>query len=151
MSTHDQTGSNGFDLGAAPNVADLEEKGVAVQIRDIHGEPMMYRSEGGSEYPVQIVVAGSYSHRYRRAINAQTTRMLGRRAQKMTGELAQENRMEVISRCVISWSGFNSNGQPIPCTPENVKVVMERAPWIRDQVEAAMEDHEAFFKNSSGS
>ena len=109
---------NGFDLSSAPSVESQEDAGIWVEIRDVNGEPM-YHGEDGSETPVRIKVAGSYSARYRRAQEAQTTRALKRRGQVLTGELIQRQRLEVAAACTLDWEGFRNGENPFPASKEN--------------------------------
>jgi hypothetical protein len=144
------TQSGGFDITAAKPVTALEDEGQTIEIRDINGEPMTWKDDAGTEYPVTVTVAGSYSTRYRRAQEAQVTRAMKRRNPNLTGEALGKQRLEVEAACVLAWSGFFSKGKPWPCERENVITVLEAAPWIREQIAAAIEDHAGFFKGSSG-
>jgi hypothetical protein len=63
--------------------------------------------------------------------------------------LAQQ--VETVASCVLEWEGFVNDGQPVPCTKENAIKYMTAAPWIREQFEELMNDHELFSKSSSGS
>ncbi len=148
MSTQSKTG---LDIGSLPRVGDLEDEGVVVELRDINDERLFWQDEKGNEKPVTITVAGSYSHRYRRTQEAQTTRVMKRRGGvQVTGEMLSRQRLELIASCVLGWEGFVAQGKAWPCTKENVMQALQAAPYIREQVEAAMEDHEAFFKRASG-
>jgi len=140
------TQSGGFDLGAAKPVAALEDEGQTIEIRDIDGEVMTWTDGDGKAHPVTITVAGSYSTRYRRAQEAQITRTMKRRNPQITGEALGKQRLEVVAACVLAWTGFANKGKPLPCDKDNVMFVLEAAPWIREQVEGAMEDHAGFFK-----
>ena len=57
---------------------------------------------------------------------------------------------EVIAAIQV-WAGkvdgvnADEKGTPLPCTKENVIAVLVAAPWIREEVEAAMNDHARFF------
>lgn len=134
----------GFDLAEAAPVADLEDQGTLVHVRDTSGELMYYReTEEGDDLPVTIRVAGTYSTRYRRAMESQNTRTLRKKNVVLTGELLTANRLDLIAKCVLDWQGFAKVGPP---SPENVRKVMGAAPWIREQIEQTMEDHQAFFE-----
>ncbi len=139
----------GFDLKTASPVSVLEDEGAWIEINGIEGEPMLW---GPEKKPVRIRVVGSYSKLYRRLTHAQTTKAVKRRTTQITGELLHKQRMEVISGCVLAWEGFfNGPGVELPFARENVKLVLEGYPYILEQVEAAIEDHEAFTGASSSS
>lgn len=144
------TQSGGFDISTAVPVADLENDGIVVELRDVNNDPMYWKDDAGVEHPVTITVAGSYSHRYRRATEAQQTRVMKKRNPQITGELLGKQRLEIVAACVLAWSGFVHKGKPWACEKENVMHVLTAAPYIREQVESAMEDHAAFFKPASG-
>lgn len=138
--------SNGFDLSAAKPVADREDEGTVVHLLDVHSEPMYY---GDDKKPVTVRVAGTFSATYRRAEQASTDRRLKRGMRSVNSETLTKDRLNVTAACVLGWEGFFNNGKPIPCDRTNVVTVLEAAPWIRQQIETAMEDHEAFFSGSS--
>ena len=147
------TPKGGFELGSAAPVADLEDAGTVVHLCGLDDELMFFTPEGpkAKEQPVTITVAGSYSKRYRRAQNAQTTRAIkggGRRGSRITGESLREQRENLAAACVLAWEGFFDAGKPLDCTRENAAMVFERATWILEQVEAAQVDHASFFAKS---
>lgn len=140
--------AQGFDLGAAKQVAEREDEGQVVHVTGPDGEPAYYM-DGDERKPVTITVAGSYSKTYRRAEEGQRRRNLKRRSTKVTPAQLDRNRRELIASCVLDWQGFFEAGRPLPCTKENVMRVLSAAKWIQYDVEAAMEDHAAFFDGSS--
>lgn len=131
----------GFDLGSAPSVAEREDEGAVVHVRSETGERLY-----DGDVPVTITVAGTYSTRYKAATLAQRNRALKTRQADFDAERLDENALAIMSACVISWQGFRAGDVPLAPTPQNVRAVFERAPWIREQVEAAMTDHAAFFR-----
>ncbi len=136
----------GFDLDTASPVSELEEMGAWIELTGIEGEPMLFGSENK---PVRMKSAGSYSKLYRRLTHAQTTKAVKRRTTKITGELLHRQRLEVISGCVLAWEGFYKGGVELPFTRDNIKIVLDGFGYILEQVEAAIEDHEAFTGASS--
>ena len=138
----------GFDLATASPVSELEEQGAWIELVGIEGEPMLF---GAERKPVRMLVAGSYSKLYRKLTHAQTTKAVKRRTTKITGELLHKQRLEVISGCVLAWEGFYEAGVELPFTRENIKKVLGGFGYILEQVEAAIEDHEAFTGASSSS
>lgn len=136
--------SSGIDVAGAAKVADREEEGVLVQIRDPQGEPAMV-----GDQPVTVRIAGSYSKRYRRIQEGQTQRMLKRRQVALTAEQLTANRVELVAGCILDWSGFTNGGQPYPFSRDNATHLVTVAPWIRDQLEEAQGDHASFSASSS--
>lgn len=120
---------------------------MVVHIRDERREPAYEAGE-----PVEVVVAGSYSARYRKAYDAQRDRLFKRpsfRTFQLTPDLLDRQQVELVAACILSWRGFTNGGQPFSCTPENAVMLLTAAPWIRRQLEDAMEDHAAFFEPRS--
>lgn len=139
----------GFDLSTTSDVAAREDDGKWVAIRDSQGEFLTYTpAEGGEKKPVRIRVAGTYSNVYRRATDKQRDRMLRHRRAKLTGAQLNEQQLELVADCVLEWEGFFSGGKPVQCTKLNVVAVLQRAPWIREDVESEMSDHESFFPSA---
>lgn len=134
---------SGFDLGSAPATIEREDEGQVVHLNDEAGEPMYF----GDNEPVTVTVTGTYSKRYRRALDAKMARSRKRRTVDI--DEVRRDALEVNAQCVIEWSGFFDSGTPLDCTKANVVKVLEAAPWIKDQIEAAMEDHAGFSRASS--
>lgn len=127
-----------FELSKTKDVAAREDEGTVVHLADENGEKMYTEN-----VPDTITVAGTYSARYRRAQDANRDRLFKRRSAQLDGETVQRQGLEIIAACVLAWTGFGM--EP---TKANVVAVLESAPWIREQVEAAMNDHQLFSKAS---
>lgn len=137
--------SKGFDVAAAKAVAAQEDEGIVVPVKDERGEPQFV-----GDVPVTITVAGTYSSVYRRALDAQRDRLMKRR-RASTGDELQRQQLEIVAACILAWDGIMSGEKAFPLTKENAIVLLEAAPWIRADVEAAMDDHAGFFKPASSS
>jgi hypothetical protein len=131
----------GFDLSTAPPVSELEETGQWIEIIGTEGEVLKWDND---TKPVRIQVIGSYSKTYRQLMHAQTTKAVKRKTVQITGELLARQRLEVVAGSVQAWEGFYNAGKELDCSRENVKIVLDGFPYIMEQVEAALEDHEAF-------
>lgn len=136
----------GIELSSKQDVAKREDEGQLVHLRDEFGEPWL---ENGS--PVTVTVVGTYSTRYRRAEAA-----AGRRFQKQMRSQGGDFDMrayneDVAAQCITAWTEFTDNGQPTTPTRELVLRLFAAMPWIYPQVNAAMENHAAFFGKASPS
>lgn len=138
---------SGFDLSEAAAVAAKEDEGTVVHVRGSDGEPMYFGKDDAE--PVTITVAGTYSKAYRRAVDAQRERLVKQRRVTLTGEALAKQQLELVAACVLAWSGIVDAGKPLPCEKPNVLRLLTAAPWIREQVEEAMQDHAGFFGSSS--
>jgi len=136
---------SGLDITKAAEAAKVEDEGQVVHVRDRDGEPL-YTDE---QQPVTITVAGTYSGKYRQAANRQRDRLVKMRRAKLSGELIEQQQLELMAACVLDWHGFTVDGKPVPCNVENAKQLLASVPWVREQVEEAMNDHEGFSRSSS--
>ena len=139
-----------FDISANKDVAATEDEGIVVPIKDLNGDPQSYEDNGVTK-PAVIRVAGTYSTTYRRAAEASREKAMKRRRVAPSGAQMARQELELIAACVLSWEGLANAGQPFPCTKANAIALLDACPWIRQDVEAAMGDHESFFSNSSPS
>jgi hypothetical protein len=101
--------------------------------------------------PMTVEVYGKFSDKYKQVQNSQQNARL-KRAQRSGGKVpvtAQElraERLNLVVTCVKDWN-IVLDGETPPCTPDSVKSVFDRLPWVMDQVEEAMEDTQAFLKS----
>jgi hypothetical protein len=121
-------------------IRDREEEGTVINVRDVSGEIQ----EG-----VTITVVGTYSQTYRKAVNANRDKVLKERRSALDGDAIDSRTLETAAKCIKGWTGFTADGQPFPYNKENAIALLTEAPWIREQVEEAMNDHASFFPKAS--
>jgi hypothetical protein len=124
-----------LEISTSKNVAEREEEGITIDIKDASGE---------KEPGVQITVAGTYSATYRKAQSQNRDKFLKQRG-GLDGDTLETRSLELTAKCIKSWKGFTSDGKEFPCTKDNAIALLSGAPWIREQVEEAMNDHASFF------
>jgi hypothetical protein len=132
-----------FTIAGARAVADREDKGITVAIRDEQGDPMMTTDESGAIIPATAVLVGKLSTTYRKADLATADTMLRKRTTDLTSDLLEGNELAKIAACVKSWN-LRDGTTPIPCDKFNVTTVLRAAPWIRRDFEAVMGDPSRF-------
>lgn len=135
-----------MDVSQLDAVIAQDEEGSVIPINQKNGEPYM----GADGSPSTITVVGSESKRYRQAKDAIQRRNLRSRASKVEPADLLRNRIELAAAAVIAWNGWEEEGKPYPCTPENVKRLF-RADHIFEQVEMGIFAHADFFGKSSAS
>lgn len=140
---------SGFDVLAHLDWAKSEDAGQVVELRRPDGVLMTYKDASGADKPVTITVAGSYSTAYRNAANRQRDRIAKMRRIKASGKMLDEHALELAVACVLAWDGLEKDGKPYPCTPDNVRWLLNEYAWVRELVEEAMHDHEGFTRSSS--
>ncbi len=129
---------------AGQTVADREDEGTLVHLRDEMNEKQ-YQDEAQTK-PVTMQVVGTYSSRYRRLLDAQRDRGLKRRSSTVDGDELEQRTLELIAGCTLGWDGLTVNGQPLPFSKPNAIAILRAMPWIREQIEAAMNDHQLYFR-----
>lgn len=117
-----------------------------VKIFHPSGEP--YRGADGQ--PSTMTVVGAES---KLAIAARHDRARRWRAERTTQQSSEGeptdaelrvNRVDNVADLVTAWSGWeDNNGQPLECTPANVRAVLGAVDHILAQVETAINRHSA--------
>ncbi len=134
-----------MDISTNKSVAEREEEGTLVHIKDAAGELAYY----GENQPVTMIVAGTYSTTYRKAVASNRDKWLKRRTQQLDGDQLDQQSLETTAACIKGWDGFFSGETPVPLSKPNAVALLDNAPWIREQVEGAMNDHASFFPKPS--
>jgi hypothetical protein len=105
-------------------------------------------NEDNSE--MTVTIHGPYSSKYKSIAHAQQNRRL-QKAQRTGGKLnltAQEieaSALDLLVKCVASWN-ITLSGENPECTETKVKEVFTDYPWMREQVDAALGDAQAFLE-----
>ena len=95
-----------------------------------------------------ITVHAPYSKKYKTISHAQQNRRL-MKAQRtggklnLTAEEIEASALDLLVKCVSGWNITLSGEQP-DCTEAKVREVFEALPWVREQVDAALGDAQAF-------
>lgn len=103
------------------------------------------KNDDGTE--MTVTIHGKYSAKYREIQQSQQNARLKRAERggkmKLTAAELLADRMDLTVGCVDSWT-IQLDGSTPECSPSNVRSVFERFPWMREQIEAEMEDTQAF-------
>lgn len=126
-----------------------EDSGIVVHLKDVEGE-LLFDGDGEKRTPVTMLVAGTYSDRYRKAQKKFKDKnlRLARRNQDFDAEALDEGNLGLEVACILEWP-FTANDKVLPISVENWKAVIQKQPQWQGQVQAAMNDHAAFFSKSS--
>ena len=95
-----------------------------------------------------ITVHGPSSKKYKTISHAQQNRRL-MKAQRtggkmnLTAEEIESSALDLLVKCVDGWS-ITLGGEKPKCTEAKVREVFEALPWVREQVDAALGDAQAF-------
>lgn len=134
-----------MDINTLGDIVAQDEKPVEVTVYQKNGDPYL----GPDDRPCIISVVGSESKQYRAARDKLTRKFLRGRQSKMEPADLRNNRVEQAAAAVVGWSGWTAHGLEFPATPENVRILLNQADHILEQVEAGINSHADFFTNSS--
>lgn len=141
-----------MELNDSADVVAREEQGIAIPLRDQHRKPAL--APDGT--PIMLTVVGSYSDRYRAALESYQAWVREAAAELEEGEeidpkLRDKKWVElVLAKAVIGWTpGLTRNGQPFDYSEENAVILLTGRPWISDDVQQAVVRHERFFDEPS--
>lgn len=128
------------------------EQGEKMEVQHPATGAVLTQTDGAA---VTIVLAGQDSERFKKADRKISNRRLattaaGRRV-TLTSESIEADNLERLVACTISWSGVGFGGVDKECTPDNVREVYKRLPWLREQAETFIQDRANFLKASPAS
>ncbi len=85
------------------------------------------------------------------ATNERLKKTVGRRGginrNALSSEKMDENKLDLLVKCTLSWNGMGENGNVLKCEESTVRRVYEMYPWIRDQVDDFINDRKNFLGN----
>lgn len=105
--------------------------------------------------PMTITVRRLSSSEMQRFVNRTKNRQItklkkskkpGQAKAEITAEELADDALGLLVHGVVAWSGFTSEGKPVPCTPENARTLLsdDAYIWIREQVDSAIGDDELY-------
>jgi hypothetical protein len=98
-----------------------------------------------------ITLLGQDSATYRKMQMAKQQVILnrmskGKKAVDLNAEKLTEESIDELVKLTVSWSGFQLDGQDLPCTPENARRVYTEWTWIREQAAEFVANRANFFR-----
>jgi hypothetical protein len=127
----------------------LSEEGAVLYVVDPRTEEPF--ADGTS-----ITLSGVDGAKYRdfqHRIQNRRYKSIGRGKTKIdldAAELEQEG-LELLAACTLSWTGIDWDGAPLPCTPDNAKMLYTKSGWLREQVDAFIGNRQNFFPKPASS
>lgn len=119
---------------------------TTIRVVDIRTNLEIYVDEKKT-IPMVVELHGTYSKRYRRIndmqMNARIKRNRGGQRITTTVEEMEADRLALCIGCIESWN-IVLDGVTPPVTEESIKTVFNRLPWLRTQIDAGLEDAQAF-------
>lgn len=104
------------------------------------------------ELSVTITVMGMESHTALSHQRAQIKKRMGRGGGKSyTMEQMESDSIELAARLTTGWTGVEWQGNDLPFTTENARMLYRERPWVRRQVETFVNDLGNYLGNSASS
>lgn len=67
-------------------------------------------------------------------------------AEKLTAKEWDAKLLDALVQVTVAWEGVtDTDGNVVPCEAGRVRDLYEQVPWIREQVQAAVNDRQRFF------
>jgi hypothetical protein len=107
----------------------------------------------GEPIGAKITLAGIDSQIYRKAqralSNKRLKQLVGRGVVNRTPtvEEFEYETIEMLAKCTLAWEGIVWEGKELQCNFENAKMLYTKLIWLRDQVDAFINDRANFLQN----
>lgn len=100
----------------------------------------------GEVTDIIIEVAGQDSEKFRKAEVAKRNRRLkaAMKNKKVSAEQLDEEGLNLLVSCTVSWQNVMWGKEELECTPDNVRKLYTKHPFIREQVDEAIADRTLF-------
>lgn len=150
-----------FDIirDAVPvQLRDPTDAGVLLWDKKDPNDPSKETNDQSLWKPVSMLIYGRDSKPFKnrqRAIQdkrlqeAQTSAMNKGQKAKVTGEVVELENRRTLLACIAGWENIEVDGAPLEVSEENANALLDRFPWIEEQVDTAIMDRSNFIKPSS--
>ena len=101
----------------------------------------------GEPLGVKIKLAGTDSDYYKKELRRQQNKRLKKGIRNINAEELEAEAVELLVACTLDWEGVELEGQALECNPENVRKIYKKFPWIKEQVDAFINNRANFIKN----
>lgn len=141
----------GFDFNTLDTVgaADIPTE---MTLRHPSTDMKLTYEDGDKELPVTISLLGlesSAARKLRRRFQARRLERLDKgKKMRLTPEQLDEERLDMYVALTQSWKGIDWKGEPLPCTPANVRMLYTERDWIQDQIAEYTGDLANYLGNS---
>jgi len=114
----------------------------------------IYHPGTNVDLDITIHVLGKDSDEFQKISRAQSKKRMAkmtkgggfRTTPSIPIEEIERDGIDLLAACTKSWSGIVVEGKPVDCTYDNVIMIYERFPWIKEQVDTAIGDRANFIK-----
>jgi hypothetical protein len=127
----------GLDLEELDDIADALQSGRWIDIK---------HPTKGTNTGARVKVAALNSERGKAAQRKVANERMARRERFTPIEVQEEESRSVTAALVLDWEGFRKAGEDIPCTTQNVAMILRKYDHIRNQIDHASAEERAFLK-----
>lgn len=118
----------------------------AATVPVLHPETMEpLQAESGQ--PITMQIAGVDSDRFHERQYALAEER-AKKTERPTGPEIDADRLDTLAFCLTGWSGITLDGQDVPYTAENARALLQRLPWLANQVDRAIVTRSLHFKKA---
>lgn len=127
------------DLSEFDDLASAQEEGIEVKVT---------HPKTGEEMGITIRVAGPESDRQKKARNRLVNdRLIKNRNRRVTAAELEQDALKVSAASILGWDNIEIKGQPLEFNLENAEKLLKNYPFIREQVDSAVNDRALFMKS----
>lgn len=113
----------------------------------------IYHPGTHEDLDIVIRVLGKDSDEFQKVTRAQSKKRMARLNKGgfrsgaiLTPEEIEQDGIELLAACTLSWSGVVIDGAEVSCNRESALSLYERFPWIKEQIDTAIGDRANFIK-----
>lgn len=126
------------------NTRDRSEEGAVM--------PLMHPKKhiqvlGYNDVPVTITLKGADCRVFKQMQYRQQEKAFKNGRLKMSGEQLAESAIQTLAKMTVAWEGVSVNNELLPCTEANAAMIYREYDWIREQVDAFVNDIENYLGN----
>lgn len=126
-----------------------KDEGAVMQLRHPGTDQPLLDGEA----PITITLISRDSNQFQSLQRKVTNRRLQRAGKagklKVSIEEIEEDSIDLLVAATKGWQGIEFKGSVLPYSPENARVLYEALPWVKEQVDAFINDRSNFLGNSS--
>lgn len=105
--------------------------------------------EDDTSKPIAINIIGKDSEPFRARLRAITNKRLAAgKKLKITAEEVETESTNTIAACITGWQNVTLDGKPLDYSSANAKLLLNRLPWLQEQLDEAIGDRANFLKKS---
>lgn len=131
------------DLDALDIKAFADKGCWVVILHPVTGEPLV--DEKGNQW--RMLLSGKDSFVYRRATSEAVQRRF--KETDSSPESYEIEQIRVLSACVLDFENFVQGGNSLPFRSDNAFMLVERFPWLREQIETFILKRENYFLDNT--